>query len=425
VSTGQIVQTASSPIEATVRPPGSKSQTIRALVVSGLAAGTSRLHHPLDAGDTRAARRSLRALGVVIDDNADPWAVTGTAGRLQTAGAPLDAGASGLTARALIAMAPLVDGPTTITGRDRLPERPFGGLLEAVRSMGAKVTDTGGRLPVTVMGFGALTGGEVRVAAGETSQYLTSVLMAAPLADEPSTITPIGLAGSGGYVEMTLELMRHFGGSVTKSGESYRVEPTGYSGTDVEIEPDASAAVYPMVAAAITKGQVTIEGLGSGSVQPDMEVARVLQQMGCEVTQTADSTVVSAPGRSLSAVDVDLSGCPDGSLAVVVACLFADGPSRLSGLGSLRFKESDRLAALVSEVRRLGAGAEAGDDTLTITPAPLRASAVDTHEDHRIAMAFALVGLVVPGVEVSDPRVVDKTWPGYWAFLRQLVGNKA
>jgi 3-phosphoshikimate 1-carboxyvinyltransferase len=350
--------------------------------------------------------------------------VTGTAGRLHAADEPLDAGASGLTARALVAVSPLVDGLTTVTGRDRLPERPLAGLLEAIRSMGVAVTDTGGRLPVTVMGKGALAGGEIVVAAGETTQYLTALLMAAPLADQASTITPIGLEGSSGYVDMTLDLMERFEGSVTRAGESYQVEPSGYSGTEIDIEPDASAAVYAMVAAAVTGGRVTIQGLGSGSPQPDMEVARVLGQMGCEVTSTVDTTTVTGPGRPLSAMDVDLSRCPDGAVAVAVACLFAQGTSRLSGLGSLRFKESDRLAALVSEIRRLGAGAEAGEDTLTIIPAPLVPARVDPHGDHRIAMAFALVGLVVPGIEVSNPSVVDKTWPGFWDFLRHLVGNK-
>jgi 3-phosphoshikimate 1-carboxyvinyltransferase len=248
--------------------------------------------------------------------------------------------------------------------------------------------------------------------------------MAAPLASSPTRLIPIDLEGSRGYVDMTLRLMREFGGSIVAQGRSYLVQPTGYSGATVDIEPDASAAVYPMVAAAITGGRVVIEGLGSSSLQPDLEVARVLERMGCTVLVTADTIELSAEGRSLSPIEADLSGCPDGSLAVAVACLFAGGASRLRGLGSLRFKESDRLSALVSEVRRLGAWAEAERDTLTITPGPLRPARIDSHGDHRIAMSFGLVGLAVPGIEVSNPSVVDKTWPGYWAFLRHLVGNK-
>lgn len=410
------------PVDAIVRPPGSKSQTIRALVAAALATGTSRLHHPLDSDDTRFARNAFRGLGVTIDDGADPWLVTGSGGRLRPSAEPLDAGASGLTARCLIAMAPLVEGPTTVIGRDRLPQRPMGGLIDALEHLGVDAEATGGRLPVTIVGTGRLPGGNLEVASQETTQFLTGLMMSAPLAAAPLTITPTGIEGSRGYVDLTVQAMRDFGARVEPVGNGFRVEPTGYVGAAVDIEPDASAAVYPMVAAAITGGRVTIEGLGTRSLQPDLGVAAVLAMMGCAVDQTGDTTTITAD-RPLLPIDVDLSGAPDGSLAVAVACLFADGQSSLRGLGSLKFKESDRLAALATEIGRLGAGAQVDGDILTITPGPLRAAKIETYGDHRIAMSFALVGLVQEGIEISSPSVVNKTWPGFWDVLGSLAGG--
>ena len=277
---------------------------------------------------------------------------------------------------------------------------------------------------MTVFGKGSLPGGTVEVESSETTQFLTALLMASPLASTPMTITPVGLQGSEGYVSMTLQMMRDLGATVETAGERHRVEASGYVGADIDIEPDASAAVYPMVAAAVTGGSVTIEGLGSRSLQPDLSVARVLENMGCVVAQTEDTTTVTASDDTLRPVDIDLRSCPDGALAVAVACLFADGRSALRGLGSLRHKESDRLVALAAEIERLGAEVEIGEDHLAITPRPLRAARVETYGDHRMAMSFALVGLVVEGIEISDPGVVGKTWPHYWEFLQNLDREK-
>lgn len=410
----------SEPFDATVRPPGSKSETIRALVVAALADGLSTLRRPLDSEDTRFARQALGQLGVEIEPRVGTWLVHGSAGLLRPSHDPVDAGASGLTARAMIALAPLVDGPTTVVGRDRLPERPMGGLVEALHSLGVEAASDKGRLPVKVHGTGALPGGNVAVESHQTTQFATALLMAAPLATDSLLIVPVGLEGSHRYLEITLTTMTRFGGEVEQEGQSYLVTPTGYTATDIEIEADASAAVYPMVAAAITGGRVDIDGLGAGSIQPDMEVARILGAMGCAVEQGEAGTTIDARGRRLQPVDVDLSGSPDGSLAVAVAALFASGASRLRGLGSLRFKESDRLSAMANEVNRLGAHAQIEGTDLVITPAGLGPTRIETYGDHRIAMSFALVGLVVPGIEVAGPEVVAKTWPGYWDMLDGL-----
>jgi 3-phosphoshikimate 1-carboxyvinyltransferase len=297
----------------------------------------------------------------------------------------------------------------------------MGGLVDALDALGIQVTSIDGHLPVTVQGIGALPGGSVSVDSSRTSQFASALLLAAPLAVEELTVTPEGLEGSQRYLQLTIEMMRDFGATVDQAGRGYRVEPHGYTAQDIVIEPDASAAVYPLVAAAITGGRVTIEGLGSVSLQPDLAVAGVLEQMGCTVTQTPYETTVVARADGLHAIDIDLSGSPDGSLAVAVAALFADGPSRLRGLGSLRHKESDRLAALAAEITRLGAEAAIDGDELLIVPGVLHPARVQTYGDHRVAMSFALAGLRVPGIEIANPDVVAKTWPTYWNMLAGIA----
>ena len=414
------VEPAIGPIDASVRPPGSKSHTIRALVVSALAEGDSLLRAPLDADDTRAARHALGLFGVDIAAAGDPWRVIGSGGALEAPTVPVDVGASGLTARSVIALASLIDGTTTVVGRDRLPQRPMGGLVDALNALGVETSSVGGHLPVAVDG-GALPGGRVTVASHQTSQFASALLLVAPLAREEMVVIPEGLEGSRRYLELTIAMMEEFGAIVEQVEAGYRVEPGGYTGTDIAIEPDASAAVYPMVAAAITGGRVTIEGLGAESLQPDLAVAGVLEQMGCVLRQTGNETTVAATTDGLHPIDIDLSGSPDGSLAVAVAALFADGPSRLRGLGSLRHKESDRLAALAAEITRLGADATVEGDELIIVPGVLHPARVQSYGDHRVAMSFALVGLCVPGIEIADPDVVAKTWPSFWDMLSNLA----
>ena len=415
------VEPAAGPIDASVRPPGSKSHTIRALVISALAEGHSLVQAPLEADDTRAARHALGLFGVDIATPGDPWRVIGSGGALEAPSVPVDVGASGLTARSVIALASLTHGSTIVVGRDRLPERPMGGLVDALNALGVETSSVDGHLPVTVDG-GGLPGGLVTVASHQTSQFASALLLVAPLARKEMVIVPEGLEGSGRYLDLTISMMEEFGAMVEQVEAGYRVEPGGYRGTDVAIEPDASAAVYPMVAAAITGGRVTIEGLGAESLQPDLAVAGVLEQMGCVIGQTGNETTIAAPiDGGLRPIDVDLSGCPDGSLAVAVATLFADGPSRLRGLGSLRHKESDRLAALAAEIARLGAEATVEGDELTIVPAVLHPARVQSYGDHRVAMSFALVGLCVPGIEIADPEVVAKTWPSFWDMLSGIA----
>jgi len=406
------------PVHAVVRPPGSKSETIRALTAAALADGRSHLYSPLVAEDPAAMSAALRALGVDVDDSGDPWAVDGRAGRLDAPEEPLDANESGLSARILLALAASLDGVSRIVGGGRLPERPMKGIVEVLRSQGVEVS--GDQLPIEVSGKGHLWGGEIEVDCSESSQFATALMLVAPIMHEPPSIELKGLAGSAGYLEMTESMMRRFGAVVDRTVTGYEISNDGYAASDVVIEPDASAAVYPMVIAALSGGVVVIEGLGQGSRQPDLRVAAILESMGCGVDWEGSQVTIDARDAKLRGLDVDMSDAPDGSLALAVACLFAEGKSRISGLGSLRRKESDRLEAISTEIRRIGGVAVVDGDTLVIEPGELRGAVIDPHGDHRIAMAMATAGTMVADLRIANPLVVNKTWPGFWDFLESL-----
>ena len=417
------VRTASEPVAGAVRPPGSKSATIRALAVAALAEGKSHIYEALRADDTVAMVGVLRSFGVVVDDRGEPWAVDGTGGRFQAPDAALDVLESGLTARIAIALASLADGPTVVDGRGHLHQRPIDALVRTLTEQGVRVTTTEGLLPVSINGQGGLWGGEMTVDCSKSSQFATALLIVAPMTSEPTTLRVEGLEGSFGYLGLTIQVMRAFKAEVSETFTGFEVANEGYQPTDYVVEPDASSAVYPMVAAAITGGRIALEGLTPASEHPDLLVARRLGEMGCAIAEENRSLIVDAGGVNLKAIETDMSAAPDGALALVVACLFADGVSRICGLSSLRFKESDRLAALSSELSQFGGSVSVEDDCLVIRPAPLHGATIDPHGDHRIAMSCALVGLRVNGVSVSNPNVVNKTWPGYWEMLQQLVSG--
>ena len=409
------------PIDAVVRPPGSKSLTNRALVVASLASGgASRLEGGLEADDTVAMRDGLRAMGVLIDDVDDPWLVLGTGGELTMPAAPIDAGASGTTARFLTAMAALVPGVVTIDGTPRLRERPIGELVDALVSMGVNATSNDGTPPVTVQG-GNLGGGTVRVDASRSSQFLSSLLMVAPLAEAPTEFEVSGgVLVSRPYIRSTLEVMSAFGCDVDTDNNRYLVPNGGYRPTHYDIEADASAAAYPLIAAAILGGTVAVGGIPVFSTQADLRLLEVLAEMGCSVHRRSDHLLLAGPSRPLQGVDVDMSDAPDAALALAVACVFAERPSRIRGLSTLRLKETDRLAALERELRRIGADASVDGDSLLVVPRPLHGATIETYDDHRMAMSFAVAGLRLPGVRIVDPGCVTKTWPGFFTMLEAL-----
>ena len=410
------------PLAGRVRVPGSRSIGNRALVCAALAPGASELRGMTENDDTAAMREGLRALGASIEVDGETWRVAGTGGRFPRSGASIDARASGTTARFLTAAATLAAGPTTIDGTARMRARPIDALADALRALGApvEILGQGGCPPVRVAG-GGLPGGTARIDARRSSQYVSGILLAAPCAARDVELEfEGGISVSRAFLDLTEHVMRAFGAQLTLLPGGARVHAKPYAPCDYAIEPDAQSAVYPLAAAAIAGGHVRVDGIPSDSRQTDLRVLEVFEQMGCRVARTADGIELYAPFDGLRAIDVDMNDIPDATLALAVVCLFADGPSTIRNIAHLRIKESDRLAALETELRKLGARARAGDDVLRIEPGPLRGARIATYDDHRMAMSFALAGLRVPDVEIEDPACVAKTWPGYFEALDAL-----
>ena len=410
----------SGPIRGSIRPPGSKSITNRALIIAALAEGTSTLVGALDSDDTDAMRSALSELGVTCVSGGAAWTIQG--GHLGHTENVLDVRASGTTARFLTAALTLAQGRHRLDGVQRMRERPLAAEVDGLNALGAAVAIVGenGCPPVEVVGP-ALAGGAVVVDARQSSQFVSAIMLVAPRAATPVEITFVeNEIVSRPYLITTQEVMQAFGADVVVETDRIKIGSTPYRPTNYLIEPDASAAVYPWVAAAITRGTVTVTGLPGNSTQADMDVLAVLALMGCIVERT-DTSVTIDGTAGLTGVDVDMNDCPDGVLGVAVAALFADGPTTIRNVASLRVKETDRLQALETELRKLGASVEVGPDSIRIIPGPMRGAVIETYDDHRMAMAFALAGLVIPGVSVTNPECVAKTWPSFFSDLGDLV----
>lgn len=412
------------PVDAVVRPPGSKSITNRALVCAALADGTSELHGALLADDTEAMLGGLGELGIRCRWEAERVVVEGCAGRPAATGAVLDARLSGTTSRFLAPLA--LVGPATVVldGAPPLRRRPMGDLLEALRGLGAQVVELGepGHLPVELgTGGRGLQGGAVRVRGAASSQFLSGLLLAGPALPAGLEVEVVGELVSVPYVRMTIEVMRAFGAVVEHDPafRRLRVAPGGYVARRFDVEPDASAASYFLAAAALTAGRVIVPGLGSDSLQGDVGFADVLVRMGAAARVGAGGLEVVGP-EQLRGIEVDLGDLSDTAQTLAAVAPFADSPTVVKGIGFIRAKETDRIAAVVAELRRLGVDAQEGPDGFTVHPGSPHGGLVRTYDDHRMAMSFALIGLRVPGILIADPGCVAKTYPRFWDDLRNL-----
>jgi 3-phosphoshikimate 1-carboxyvinyltransferase len=416
------------PLDLTLAVPGSKSITNRALLVAALAAGESRLVGSLESDDTRAMREALTAMGVQIlaDRNAPGvWLVRGGDGRLSSPPAPLALGNAGTAVRFLTAACTLADGPVELDGNERMRERPIEDLVHALAALGAEIEllHSTGCPPVRV-GGGGLPGGNVEIDATRSSQYVSAVLLAAPYAQRDVELRFRGGAlVSRPYVDVTLEVMGAFGAEAAwlPDGAGLRVRSGHrYTGRHYAIEPDASSAAYPLCAAAIRGGRARVIGLPGRSRQSDLALLDLLERMGCRVVRGDDFVELVGPERGLASLGrVDMNELPDAVMAYAVVALFARGPTRIENVGNLRIKETDRLQALECELARLGARVRTGDDWIEIRPGPLHGAEIETYDDHRMAMAFALAGLRIPGVAIRDPDCVSKSWPGYFTSFER------
>jgi len=415
-------------LDASVRVPGSKSITNRALLIAGLAQGESQLSGALASDDTAVMCNSLQALGARVDSLNEPWIVAGTGGRLVSPPEPLYIGNSGTSARFLTAAATLATGPVEIDGNARMRERPIDDLADTLVELGAGVEVRGqkGCPPLRVRGAW-LPGGRARIDGRRSSQFTSAVLLAAPYAQQDVILGFVdGVLVSKPYVEITLSIMRDFGaqaGWIDDGGEQkiHVVAGKHYQSRSYDIEPDASSAAYPFCAAAIAGGSVRVEGIPQATLQADFKLLDLLERMGCDVIRRGSVVEVRGPGKPLRSLgEVDMNDMPDAALAYAVVALFADGPTLIKNIWNLRIKETDRLSALEAELRRLGARAKAEDDSLYIQPGPLHGAEIQTYDDHRMAMAFSLAGLRIPGVVISDPGCVSKTWPDYFDAFGRL-----
>ncbi len=410
------------PLQASVRPPGSKSITNRAFVCAALADGVSNLRGTLDSDDTRVMRAALNQLGLrVTSDAATAACITGCAGAFPVKKADLFVANSGTTMRFLAAALATSDGTYRLSGVPRMHERPIGDLLDALRQLGAKVRSEGlpGYPPIHIAAAG-LAGGSARVRGNISSQFLSGLLMAAPYARRPVVLEVDGPLVSQPYVEMTLRVMERFGVPVAhRAMHRFSIDaPSTYRSVDYQIEPDASAASYFWAAAAIAGGQVTVNGLGTKSVQGDVAFCDCLEQMGCAVTRSADRITVA--GRALHGIDVDMNSMSDTVQTLAAVALFAAGPTTIRGVAHIRYKETDRIGDLARELRKVGAKVVETNDGLQITPRPLHGAQLATYDDHRMAMSLALIGLKVPGVRIQDPECTRKTYPDFFADLQRV-----
>jgi 3-phosphoshikimate 1-carboxyvinyltransferase len=419
------VRPVNGPIVGSIRPPGSKSYTNRALPLAAIAKGRSTIRHALESDDVDAMLGALTALGVQTDFDHAAKSITiqGCGGPFPVSSATLDLVNSGTSLRFLAALVAAGRGTFVLDGNQRMRERPVGDLLDGLRQLGVETRCLGAEgCPPIELKTNGLTGGAVSIKADVSSQYLSGLLMAAPLAVRPVEFRVSGGLVSKPYVLMTLEAMRAFGVSVDSIEDGvFRIQPQRYVGCDYEVEADASAASYWFAAAAITKGRVTVEGLGRHSIQGDLQFVRVLERMGCTVEQTDDSTTVI--GGGLRGGDFDLHHMSDTVPTLAAVACFADGPTTIRNVANVRVKECDRITAMATELGRLGVKADEFADGLTITPSAMKGAAVQTYDDHRIAMSLALVGLRVPGVLVSDPHCVRKTYPDFWKDLEHLTSG--
>ena len=412
------IEPLASPPDVDVVLPGSKSITNRALVCAALAEGQSVLRGALFADDTRAMLGVLDGLGISTraDETTATIEVDGCGGYLPGAGAHVDANQSGTTARFAVPLAALGEVPVVVDAHPQMRGRPMGDQFAALRSMGVTITELGepDRLPARITG--PIDGAETSLPGDTSSQFITGLLLAGGASSMRVALTTEPI--SRPYIEMTSAVMSAFGAEVDDGDRIWSVGG-GYVGTDYRIEPDASAASYFLAAAAITGGRVRIDGLGRDALQGDVAFAEVLGDMGCRVDLGPSHVEVS--GRASRGIEVDLSDISDTAPTLAVVAAFADSPTRVDGIGFIRDKESDRVAGPVTELRRAGVDAEEHHDGFAIRPSGLPSPATfDTYDDHRMAMAFSLVGLVVNGVEISDPGCVAKTFPGFFQALDQL-----
>ncbi|MCF8094739.1 MAG: 3-phosphoshikimate 1-carboxyvinyltransferase [Desulfobacteraceae bacterium] len=408
-------------INTTVHVPGSKSYSHRTAVAAALSNGICYIYNYLDSQDTNITLRGLQQLGVVIENNNESVIVHGCSGRLSPGPQSIYLGNSGTSMRLLTAISALGPGPYEFSGTPRMHQRPIGELLRALEQIGisARSVNSDNCPPVEISG-GEIAGKEVSIDCGNSSQYLSGLLLMAPCTQNGLDIYVTAGPVSRPYVEMTLDVMDKFGINYENQGFSFFRVPGGQShasGT-YTVEPDCSQAGYFWAAAAVTGGRVKVAGIGRDTRQGDVGFVQILEKMGCLVSYEPDG--ISVTGKALSPVDADMGDMPDLVPTLAVVAAFAHGTTTIRNAAHLRAKESDRLSAVANELAKMGVKVHITEDGLRITGGSPKSAEIETYEDHRIAMSFAVAGLAVPGILIRNPACVEKSFPKFWDVFEGL-----
>ncbi|MBT5469599.1 MAG: 3-phosphoshikimate 1-carboxyvinyltransferase [Nitrospina sp.] len=395
--------------------PGSKSYTNRALLIAALAEGVSRLERPLVSDDTKFMIQALKGFGIQVEEEPNAFIVSGKGGKLAVPTEDIFVGNAGTTMRFLTTFSALVKGKVRLDGDERMRERPLADLLECLAQMGVKAIPEyhNGCPPIDIDGEG-VPGGNVRLAGDKSSQYLTSLLLSSPYFQNDTSILIEGDLTSKSYADITIDIMRNFGVKVENDNyQRFSVKADQiYKAQDYQVEGDWSSASYFLAAAAVTGGEIKLSGVNPSSVQGDAQFPGVLEKMGCEVSKSADS--LQLKGNGLKGITINMNNMPDAVQTLAVIALFAKGETVIEDIGNLRIKETNRIEALANELGRLGAEVEAGEDFLIIRPGEYQGAEIETYNDHRMAMSFAIAGLKIPGVKIKNPKCVEKSFPDFF-----------
>ncbi|NOT17741.1 MAG: 3-phosphoshikimate 1-carboxyvinyltransferase [Sulfuriferula sp.] len=408
--------------------PGSKSISNRILLLAALAEGTTRIQHLLDSDDTQVMLAALIKLGVSVTQVGDSrdYDVVGVAGQFPQVSADLFLGNAGTAFRSLTAALALSHGDYTLSGVARMHERPIADLVDALMQLGAQISYLGetGFPPLKITPRLGVDGALTTVKGNVSSQFLTGLLLTAPMMGQAVTIKVDGELISKPYIEITLNLMQRFGVNVVRDGwQSFHIAAGQryLSPAVITVEGDASSASYFLAAGVLGQGPVRVEGVGRTSIQGDVRFAEALAQMGADIVYE-DNAIVASAGQYLRGIDMDFNHIPDAAMTIAVVALFAEGTTVLRNIASWRVKETDRIHAMATELRKVGATIDEGADYISITPpAKLQAASIDTYDDHRMAMCFSLVALGGVGVRINDPRCVNKTFPDYFTAFAALT----
>lgn len=409
--------------------PGSKSISNRTLLLAALANGTAHIHDLLSSDDTERMLDALKLLGVQLAQTGQhDWKVIGTGGKFPNTSAELFMGNAGTAIRPLTAALALSGGSYTLSGVQRMHERPIGDLVDALIQAGAKIDYLGNRgfPPLKISPAEIQLNQAIKVRGDVSSQFLTALLMALPLTGQTTEIEVVGELISKPYIEITLNLMRRFGVHVEREGwQRFKIPANAVyqSPAHIFVEGDASSASYFLAAGAIGRGPVRVHGIGQNSIQGDVKFCEALELMGAEISYGENWIECSAIEGKLKAIDLDCNHIPDAAMTLAVAALFANGPSRLRNIASWRVKETDRLSAMAVELRKVGAVVEEGQDYLAITPPEklISNAAIDTYDDHRMAMCFSLVVLGNIPITINEPNCVAKTFPDYFERFATIL----